>query len=112
MNADRPSSDLVALSHRALDPEDAFNTLLAHVRRDVDARLAGYLDARVADAVQHGADVEAMADAIRTLTLRGGKRLRAALVAVGYLSEDDSLPQEIALDVRASAATRRCTRLA
>ncbi len=76
----------------------AFSDLLARVRHDVDSRLAGYLDSRVADMVRHGADVEAMGDAIRDLTLRGGKRLRAALLMVGYQAENDSLPEEPALD--------------
>jgi len=80
------------------DPVDAFSALLDRVRHDVDARLAGYLDARVADAMRHGADVEAMARAVRDLTLRGGKRLRPALVLVGYLAHDDTCPEEPALD--------------
>ena len=50
------------------DPSEAFATLLERVRRDVDARLAGYLDARVSDTAHHGADVGAMAHAIRDLT--------------------------------------------
>lgn len=80
------------------DPADAFSTLLEGVRRDVDARLAGFLDARVADSTRHGADVEAMAKAVRDLTLRGGKRLRPALVLVGYLAHDDTISEEPALD--------------
>ena len=80
------------------DPAHAFGSLLEQVRRDVDARLAGYLDARVAETARHGSDVEAMAHAIRDLTLRGGKRVRPALLAVGYLSADDSLSPEPALD--------------
>ncbi|MCL2825541.1 MAG: polyprenyl synthetase family protein [Polyangiaceae bacterium] len=80
------------------DPEDAFQELLSMVRRDVDARLAGYLDARVAETARHGADVEAMTKAIRELTLRGGKRLRAALVLLGYLATDDEVSWGPALD--------------
>ncbi len=80
------------------DPVEAFGSLLDRVRRDVEARLAGYLDARVADSARHGEDVEAMARAVRDLTLRGGKRLRAALVLVGFLAHDDTVSEEPALD--------------
>ena len=82
----------------ASDPEDAFRDLLSSVRRDVDARLAGYLDARVSETARHGQDAEAMASAVRDLTMRGGKRLRAALVVVGYLASDDSLAPGPAFD--------------
>lgn len=80
------------------EPSEAFQVLLDRVRRDVDARLTGYLDARVAETARHGADVEAMAAAVRDLTLRGGKRLRAALVVAGYRAHDESLPEDAALD--------------
>ena len=80
------------------DPAAAFEQLLDRVRRDVDARLAGYLDARVAETARHGADVEAMASAVRDLTMRGGKRIRPALLVVGYLASDDRLSAEPALD--------------
>ena len=87
--ADRP---------RASDPEEAFRAMLTDVRHDVDARLAGYLDARVAETARHGSDVEAMTSAVRDLTLRGGKRLRAALVLIGYLAYDEKAPTGPALD--------------
>ena len=103
--ADAPRSPAVSLEGAvseplpmASDPEEAFRALLADVRRDVDARLAGYLDARVAETARHGADVEAMTRAVRDLTLRGGKRLRAALVLLGYLATDERGPTGPALD--------------
>lgn len=101
-NADAPKVSAVSpgdgFPRTANDPESAFRAMLADVRRDVDARLAGYLDARVAETARHGADVEAMAGAVRDLTLRGGKRLRAALVVVGYLAHDETQPTGPALD--------------
>ncbi|MCU0689920.1 MAG: polyprenyl synthetase family protein [Polyangiaceae bacterium] len=81
-----------------VDPVEAFSDLLDRVRRDVDARLAGYLDARVAETARHGTAVEAMTRSVRELTLRGGKRLRAALVVVGYLASNARLSPEPALD--------------
>lgn len=92
------SDDVVGTSMAGEDPAHAFAALLEKVRRDVDARLAGYLDARVSETAQHGADVEAMARAVRDLTLRGGKRMRPALALVGYLAADDTLSPEPALD--------------
>ena len=92
---DGPFSESVPSATR---PEEAFREFLGVVRRDVDARLAGYLDARVAESARHGSDVEVMTRAVRDLTLRGGKRLRAALVLVGYLASDSSIPYGPALD--------------
>lgn len=97
MNIEDEEIEADRASHRA-DPEQAFRSMLAEVRRDVDARLAGYLDARLADASKHGPDVEAMVRAVRELTLRGGKRLRACLVLTGYLCADQELPWDPALD--------------
>jgi geranylgeranyl diphosphate synthase type I len=64
--------------------EDAFGQFVARVRAEVDARLAAWLDARVAQARSRGADVEIVADAVRSLVMRGGKRMRAVLVAASY----------------------------
>lgn len=93
-----PPVSKVGVFMSGADPADAFTSLIERVRHDVDARLAGFLDARVADSARHGEDVEAMARSVRDLTLRGGKRLRAALVLVGYLAHNDKLPEEPALD--------------
>jgi geranylgeranyl diphosphate synthase type I len=64
--------------------EDAFVEHLARVRGQVDARLGPWLDARVVEAGHLGADVAAVADALRSLVMRGGKRLRAALLAASF----------------------------
>jgi len=93
-----PAPELLEDARPATGPEEAFLTLLADVRRDVDARLAGYLDARVSDTERHGPDVAAMTKAVRELTLRGGKRLRAALVLLGYLATNENRPTGPALD--------------
>jgi geranylgeranyl diphosphate synthase type I len=62
----------------------AFEQFVARVRSDVDVRLTGWLDARVTDARSRGEDVAAVADAVRQLVLRGGKRMRAVLLAAAY----------------------------
>ncbi len=64
--------------------EDAFGQFVARVRAEVDARLGPWLDARVAQARSRGAEVEAVADAVRSLVMRGGKRMRAVLLAAAY----------------------------
>jgi geranylgeranyl diphosphate synthase type I len=67
--------------------EDASVRFVAHTaqtRAQVDAWLAPWLDARVDEARGRGAAVEAVAAAGRDLVLRGGKRVRAALLAAAY----------------------------
>jgi geranylgeranyl diphosphate synthase type I len=61
-----------------------FSSLLECVRGDVDARLARWLGPRVAQALEISAEVGAAASAIERLALRGGKRMRAALVVAGF----------------------------
>ncbi len=61
-----------------------FEQFVARVRAHVDARLAWWLDERVDQARSRGDDVAAVADAVRQLVLRGGKRMRAVLLAAAY----------------------------
>lgn len=67
----------------ASEPE-RFAQFVLQVRSAVESRLDGWLQERVAQARTRGADVGAMADAVRQLALRGGKRMRAVLVAAAY----------------------------
>ena len=64
--------------------EETFEHFRDAVKLAVDARLGALLDARVAAAAQHGPDVEVLAAAVRSLAMRGGKRLRAVLLAVAF----------------------------
>jgi geranylgeranyl diphosphate synthase type I len=70
----------------AFDAEerDAFSEILGEARARVDARLAAWLRPRVLEAGAVSAEVGAAAEAVERLALRGGKRMRAALVAAGY----------------------------
>ena len=61
-----------------------FERFRHEVKASLDAELAAWLGARVGEAARHGTDLEAMADAVRGLVLRGGKRLRAVLLAAAY----------------------------
>jgi geranylgeranyl diphosphate synthase, type I len=61
-----------------------FSAYAARVKPELDAELAGYLD-RVSVSVRHlPGDVQATVEAVRDLSLRGGKRLRAVILAAGY----------------------------
>lgn len=64
--------------------EDVFGHYVAQVRAQVDAWLEPWLAARVEEARGRGAAVEAVATAGRELVLRGGKRVRAALLAAAF----------------------------
>ncbi len=78
--------------------KNPFAALLTAVRRDVDARLAGYLDEKLEAARSHGPGVVEMVAALRDLCLRGGKRARPALLVAGYRATSVSAKLEPALD--------------
>jgi geranylgeranyl diphosphate synthase, type I len=61
-----------------------FAHFVARTRQQVEQRLGPWLDARVAEARGRGPEVGLVADGVRELTLRGGKRLRAVLLAAAY----------------------------
>jgi geranylgeranyl diphosphate synthase type I len=63
-----------------------FIALLEGVRGRLDERLASWLKPRVIAAAQISDDVGAAATAVQDLALRGGKRMRAALVAAGFVA--------------------------
>jgi len=71
-----------------------FPALLAHVRAAVDQRLAALWDSEIAALQRYGADVVTAADAARDLTMRGGKRYRAALLAAAYAGVSPDAPIE------------------
>src|SRR5580693_2619497 len=62
-----PEETHAVRSVRRMASEDACGELVARVRADVDARLAALLETRVAEARSRGAEVEAVADAVRSL---------------------------------------------
>ncbi len=61
-----------------------FGPFVSRVREQVETRLAKWLEVRVAEARGRGRDVGIVADSVRQLALRGGKRLRAVLLAAAY----------------------------
>jgi geranylgeranyl diphosphate synthase type I len=60
--------------------------------------MSGLFDAKVDDAAEHGQDVVDLVCALRDLCLRGGKRLRAALLIAGYRAASATADLEPALD--------------
>lgn len=77
---------------------EAFRTLLDVVRRRVDERLPAWLAPKVLAANAVSAEVGAVAEAVSTLAVRGGKRMRPALLGAAYQAfggaslEDVELP--------------------
>jgi geranylgeranyl diphosphate synthase type I len=71
-----------------------FSALLATVRPAIEERLAGLWDRRVEALRRYGPEVFAMTSTARDLTLRGGKRYRAALLAAAYVGVAPDAPLE------------------
>jgi geranylgeranyl diphosphate synthase type I len=65
-----------------------FDEFVGSVRRDVEVRLGSWLELRVAEARARGSEVQAVAEGVRELTMRGGKRLRPVLAAAAYQACD------------------------
>lgn len=93
----RPNGGSRRKSAKALRP-NPFLALVDTVRREVDTRLAGLLDAKLDLAAKQDPEVLEMVRAFRDLCLRGGKRLRAALLVAGYRAASATADLEPALD--------------
>lgn len=78
--------------------QNPFAALLTTLKPEVDARLKGFLDAKLDALHQHGAEVRAVVQAMTSLCLRGGKRLRPALVVTGHQSATSSDNWDALLD--------------
>ncbi len=71
---------------------NAFSPLLELVRTEVESILAQLFSRKRAEAAGLGPSVLVVLDAIRDLTMRGGKRLRPALLYAAYHSVDEAAP--------------------
>src|SRR5690349_4205027 len=70
-----------------------FLALLKTIQPDIERRLAAFLDASVERAQALGPEVHALSIEVRRLALRGGKRLRPALVVAGFRSVSGADPE-------------------
>jgi len=97
-----PRSNMAAVAagrkNKKAVTENTFGALLKQVRRDVDARLSSLFQRKLTEAEPLGADVVALVDALRDLTMRGGKRFRPALLMAAYQAVDEKAPEATALD--------------
>lgn len=78
--------------------QNPFFALLPTVQTEVEIRLRGFLETRLDIARRHGPEVLEMVSAVRDLCLRGGKRLRPALLVAGYRAANETAALEPALD--------------
>jgi geranylgeranyl diphosphate synthase type I len=65
-------------------PENPFLALLPNVKREIDARLERFFADQLERVAPYGSEVTVMLDALARFTIHGGKRLRPALLAVGF----------------------------
>lgn len=74
-------------------PRNAFLELLGRLRPEIDRRIGERYDRVAKRAIEHGPHVAIMVETARDLALRGGKRLRAGLIAAGWIAAggDDDL---------------------
>ena len=78
--------------------QNPFFALLPTVQTEIEIRLRGFLETRLDVARRHGPEVLEMVSAVRDLCLRGGKRLRPALLVAGYRAASEKADLEPALD--------------
>lgn len=71
-----------------------FPELLGRVEAELGRRLRATLSRAQSETKGRGAEVQAMVRAAAALSLRGGKRLRAALCVIGGLASDESAPRQ------------------
>lgn len=81
---------------------NAFATLLTAIKSETDCRLQSFLDARLERAEAYGKEMAELVAAVRDLCLRGGKRLRPALLIAGYRASGKDEPLDPALDAGVS----------
>jgi geranylgeranyl diphosphate synthase type I len=65
-------------------PENPFLALLPSVKREIDGRLERFFADQLERVAPYGSEVTVLLDALARFTIHGGKRLRPALLVVGY----------------------------
>lgn len=79
-------------------PHNAFLELLGRLRPELDRRIGERYDSVAKRARGYGPQVAAMVESARDLALRGGKRVRAGLLAVGWLAAGGDEDLDVATD--------------
>ncbi len=97
-STDRPARGRSDAPHAKPLAPNPFSILAAGIKRDVDARLSRLLDAKLRAARAIGPEFAELVAAVRDLCLRGGKRLRPALLIAGYRAASARAPLDPALD--------------
>jgi geranylgeranyl diphosphate synthase, type I len=80
----RARVDDVARSSGTSGTSGEFDGFVRSVREQVERHLERWLADRLDEAKRRGPDVEAVASAVGQLTMRGGKRMRAVLLAIAF----------------------------
>jgi geranylgeranyl diphosphate synthase, type I len=78
--------------------DNTFLALLTEIRPELERRITKRFDEKEARASTYGPSVAAMIEAARELTLRGGKRLRAGLIAAGWRAATEDTSLDAAID--------------
>ena len=87
----------------AIEP-NPFLALLPRIKRDVDERLEAFFEEKLRAVAAQGPEVTAMLAALMRLGLRGGKRIRPALLYLGYRIASPRGSADIALQAEKLAA--------
>ncbi len=96
------SERLVARAHEGTSSIHAVKVLLSEVRPRVEARLAALFEEVDADARLTAPEALPVIHAARDLTLRGGKRMRAALVYAAIECVEPGAYEQVACEVGAA----------
>src|SRR5262245_12861318 len=94
-------SSLLAPRQSGAEPgahEQAFQVFLEKIKVEMEQRLSLFFDARHRQLERYGPAILTMLRAGSDLTLRGGKRFRAALLAAAYQGVAPDAPTSVALD--------------
>jgi len=84
--------------HAKAIPPNPFVAMLSTVQRDIDQRLESYFADQLELVAPHGREVTAMVASLARLCLRGGKRVRPALLVAGFRLAQPEGDVEPALD--------------
>ncbi|WP_170229381.1 polyprenyl synthetase family protein [Polyangium fumosum] len=77
---------------------NAFLALLTQIKPEIERRIAARFDEKITRARAYGPAVAVMLEAARDLSLRGGKRVRAGLIAAGWIVAGGEGALEPAID--------------